>query len=99
MASYDDDGYSFGSGKATETGESFGTNAMGKASDFTIPLVVSGQKVFGDIVESAQIIVSGSPVMKGGINVVMVLIFVYCVMAFLFPRQLRAVLRGLYTTT
>jgi len=97
MASYNDDGYSFGGGKAAGTGESFGTNAMGKASDFTIPLFTAWQKILGDIVESAQIIVSGSPVTKGVINVFMVLIFVYCMMAIFFPRQLRAVMRGLYT--
>lgn len=93
MASYEDDGYSSGAMPNTGNGESFGAHA----SKFTVPILSSGIVFVRDMVESAQIIVSQSPIAKGTINVFMVLTFVYCVLSLAFPRHLRGVIRAIRT--
>lgn len=98
MASYEDDGYSFSGPPRDANGGSFGTQAMGKAGAFTFPILSSLATTVRDGGEAVQIIVSGSPILNGSINVVMVLVLVYCTMALFFPRQLRAVLRALLTS-
>ena len=95
MVSYQDDGY--GSGGTLNSGESFGANAMGTASDFTTPVVSTVKTFLGDAVESLTIIVSKNPIAKGIINIFVVLLFVYCAMALLFPRHLRGALRAIRT--
>lgn len=97
MGSYEDDGYSTGATSDTGNGDSFGANAMGKASDFTIPLISWMLRFLSDSVETAQIMIDQSPILKGVINIFMVLSFVYCVLALFFPRRLRAVVRAMKT--